>query len=394
MSSNREATTEKGERQTTFRYSPERRTALVFCGTGAHGAYHAGALRALQEAGVKVDVMAGQGIGAGAAVLAAIDGAARLWDAAGLWGRGQVAALYGWKWPLRAAGWLTLILGITLCIPLVFLALGLIVYPAGFLLEIVGSDAGGALVGAYTEWLQIAMAGANLPVAVPRLVLIEVALLVLVLGIGVAIARWRAPAARTAQGGWWWRMLAAPLDAGAARKAFAGTVWHLIRGADRTARPAMAVLGRRYADVLAESLGQPGFRELMIVATDLDARRDVVAGLLREPYRRDFLARSERGRRSEVLDLAGIGREHALDVAAAALTPPVVCDPYLVTFAADSLLARRDPSLLRSARRCITTSRRTGCRRCVAGGYRQRRDLFLHAAPPACAAARSASCSG
>ena len=48
-------------------YSPERRTALVLCGTGAHGAYQAGVLRALQEAGVKIDVMAGQGVGAGAA---------------------------------------------------------------------------------------------------------------------------------------------------------------------------------------------------------------------------------------------------------------------------------------------------------------------------------------
>ena len=38
--------------------------------------------------------------------------------------------------------------------------------------------------------------------------------------------------------------------------------------------------------MLAENLGQPGFRELMIVATDLDARRDVVAALLREPHTR------------------------------------------------------------------------------------------------------------
>ena len=36
-------------------YSPERRTAVVFAGTGAHGAYHAGVLRALEEAGVKLD---------------------------------------------------------------------------------------------------------------------------------------------------------------------------------------------------------------------------------------------------------------------------------------------------------------------------------------------------
>jgi len=89
--------------------------------------------------------------------------------------------------------------------------------------------------------------------------------------------------------------------------------------------------------MLAENLGQPGFRELLIVATDLDARRDVVAALLRDPFRQDFLApRPGRDRRSEVLDLAGVGRDHALDVVAGSLTPALVCDPQLVTFAPDS----------------------------------------------------------
>ena len=89
-------------------------------------------------------------------------------------------------------------------------------------------------------------------------------------------------------------------------------------------------------ELLAENLGQPGFRELMIVATDLDARGDVVAALLREPYRRDFIApRPVRERRAEALDLAGLGRDHALDVMSAALTPPVACEPHLVTFAPD-----------------------------------------------------------
>jgi hypothetical protein len=89
--------------------------------------------------------------------------------------------------------------------------------------------------------------------------------------------------------------------------------------------------------VLAENLGQPGFRELMMVATDLDSRRDVLAALLREPYRREFLApRPDGERRSEVLDLAGTGRDHPLDLIGAALTPPVACDPALVTFGVDS----------------------------------------------------------
>ena len=83
-------------------YSPERRTALVLCGTGVHGAYHAGVLRALQEAGVKIDIMAGQGVGAASAALAAIDGATRLFDADGIWRVARTSrSLYGWTWPVR-----------------------------------------------------------------------------------------------------------------------------------------------------------------------------------------------------------------------------------------------------------------------------------------------------
>jgi len=102
------------------------------------------------------------------------------------------------------------------------------------------------------------------------------------------------------------------------------------------ASPPRGAAGRRYADVLAENLGQPGFRELMIIATDLDSRGDVIAAMLREPYRHDFIApRPGRERRAEVLDLAGMGREYALEVMNAALTPPMACDPHLVTFAPD-----------------------------------------------------------
>src|SRR5687768_14070855 len=100
MNTNQEPGTGNVER---FRsYSPERRTALVFCGTGAHGAYHAGVLRALQEAGVKLDLFAGHGIGAGGAALGAIDGGGRLWEANGLWQSPRIARLYSWT-PLARA---------------------------------------------------------------------------------------------------------------------------------------------------------------------------------------------------------------------------------------------------------------------------------------------------
>src|SRR3954470_8618515 len=84
-------------------YSPQRRTALVLSGTGTAGAYHAGALRALHEAGVKIDVVGGRGIGAVDALFAAVDGAARLWEENGYWRAPGVRALYPWRMAPRIA---------------------------------------------------------------------------------------------------------------------------------------------------------------------------------------------------------------------------------------------------------------------------------------------------
>ena len=280
-------------------YSPERRTALVLCGTGVHGAYHAGVLRALQEAGVKIDIMAGQGVGAAGATLAAIDGSPRLFEADGLWRSATVAQLYRWTWPVRAAAWLALVPVPLLCVALV--------------------------------------AAPFIPLTITRVAIGVWGALIAALVAAIVMAERRNPSRRRAMGSWWWRVAGAPLDGQAARDLFAGAVWTLIHGAAPEARPSAAAAGRRYAEVLAEGLGQPGFRELMVIATDVDTRRDVIAAMLREPHRQEFLAaRPGHERRADVLDLAGAGRDHALDLMAAALTPPVGCDPQLVTFAHDS----------------------------------------------------------
>lgn len=317
-------------------YSPSRRTALVLTGTGAHGAYHAGVLRALQEAGVKIDLIAGHGVGAGSAALAAIDGAGRLWDPQGIWRSPRVRQLYRWRWPLRLAAWIGVVLVTILLIPLIVLLVGLLVYLVGFLFEMLQLEAGRALVSGYSEWLQFAFAGENLPTSVPRLAVVALSGIVLALVIGGVIAG-RAIGSRRAEHGWWWRVVSAPFDAQSACDRFIDAIWEMIRGAAPVARPSMTALGRRYAEVLSENLGQPGFRELLVVTTDLDARRDVVAILLAEPYRQSFLApRAGRDRRSEVLDLAGVSRDHVIDVICAAITPSMLCDPYLMTFAPDS----------------------------------------------------------
>src|SRR5690349_24928742 len=90
-------------------YSPQLRTALVLTGTGTAGAYHAGVLRALQEAGVKIDVVAGRGVGAIGALFAAVDGAQRLWDPKGMWHSEVIRGFYPWRTALRVVALAVLI---------------------------------------------------------------------------------------------------------------------------------------------------------------------------------------------------------------------------------------------------------------------------------------------
>ena len=52
-------------------------------------------------------------------------------------------------------------------------------------------------------------------------------------------------------------------------------MWALIRGATPVKQPDAADLGRRYTELLAENLDQPRFRELVIVAHDVDTHRDL-----------------------------------------------------------------------------------------------------------------------
>ncbi len=282
-------------------YSPDRRTALVLCGTGAHGAYHAGVLKALQEVGVKIDVLAGHGIGAGSAAVAAIDGVARLAETDGLWRDRRAPSLYGWRARLVAAACCALAGAAALTVGLLFVALHVPPF-------------------ADDRWAAVALiAGAAL------------------LAVSAILAVWRGAEGRRATRGRWWRVLGAPVDAAPARHLFAEAIWNVIKGATPLAVPSPVALGRRYAEVLQENLGQPGFKELVIVATDLDARRDVVAAMLREPFQQEFMApKPGRDRRSEVLDLTGAGRDLLMDVMAAALTPPAICDPHPIAFAADS----------------------------------------------------------
>jgi patatin-like phospholipase len=317
-------------------YSPQRRTALVLSGTGTAGAYHAGVLRALHEAGVKLDIVAGRGIGVIGALFAAVDGAQRLWDEKGFWRADVVSRFYPWRFTLRLAVWALAVSVLLVAVPLAAVAVGLVVFPIDFLLKMVGVTTGGGLTAWYVRFVEGVFAREALPTWLPRMVLI-----VLASAAAAAIATaWLNSTDRRQRGSFWWRIVPSPISAGPAVSHCWKIVWDLIRGAAQLRQPPPAELGRRYTELLAENIGQPGFRELLIVVHDVDAGRDLVFALVAESRRRDLVRRPTTeqadARRAEVLDLSGLARDHLADAVAAALTVPLATALHPMRFAPDA----------------------------------------------------------
>jgi hypothetical protein len=318
-------------------YSPQRRTALVLTGTGTAGAYHAGVLRALHEAGVKLDIVAGRGIGVIGALFASVDGAQRLWDEKGFWRADGIERLYQWRIVPRVIVWALAISLAIVAVPIAAVALGLVVFPIDFVLKMVGVSGASGLVAAYLRVAQDAFAPGALPTWLPRLVLLVLG----AAGLVAVVDAWRAAPRKgdRSLGASWWRTLRAPMSSTQAIEHCWRVMWDLVRGATQLKGPTPAELGRRYAEMLTENIGQPGFRELLVTVHDADAHRDLLFALVAEHRRRDLIRRSTteaaEARRAEVFDLAGVARDHLPDAVAAALTIPLATDWHRVTFAAD-----------------------------------------------------------
>lgn len=318
-------------------YSPQRRTALVLVGTGTAGAYHAGVLRALREAGVRIDLVAGRGVGAASALFAAVDAGPRLYEPGGLWldERG-IGRLYPWTtiWRALAAG--LAISAVALLLPLLLLIAGGLAYPFVLVAHLLSPSTGAAIATRYAELVGLVVSPEVLASLVPRIATAGLVLLAVVLAAGLFSRTPAHAAARSRRDAWWWRAVRPPLDAGPAVAWVAKGFWQFVRGAAAIAQPPLPDLGQRYAELLDEGLGQPGYRELIVVVHDIDARRDLVFALLAGARRGAFGAAGPPERLAELIDLAGAGRGHTLDALAGALSVPLVTEPRPITFAVES----------------------------------------------------------
>jgi len=320
-------------------YSTRLRTALLLTGTGTAGAYHAGVLRALHEAGIKIDLVGGRGIGAAGALLAAIDGGPRLWEASGIWKTSSPHRFYNWRPPLVYAAGAAAVAGVVFLIPIALLVLAVVIALAGTLVTLIGfGNAGAWLTTTYTRWIDAMFAPSAVPTVIPRLVLFALLVAAAILTVAALATLLRERGRRRSRGAAFWRLLSAPLTAESLVARCSSEIWNLIRGAAPLAAPTRTQLSRKYVELLADNLGQPGFRELLLIVHDVDARRDLVLSLLSPEHRSRFFSRpsAEPGwRQAEAFDLAGVPRDHAMDALAAALSVPLATDPHLMTFAAD-----------------------------------------------------------
>jgi hypothetical protein len=239
-------------------YSPKRRTALVFTGSGTTGAYHAGVLKALDESGVKIDVVVGSGVGTVAAAYAAVMGGPRLYGSGGFWPGAGWGSFYRVRPVLRLA---LLLLGISFVVFALPLLAGLVIgllFPLVLIADRIFSGIASALLDRLwmaPEALSQAYLAAQ---AVPVFALVLLA--VIVAAVLYARDRRRFPEA-----------FESLLDAGPGLGRLRRGLWEIARGAALSGSPPSAAeLGRRYAALLADNFGEPGFRELVLRTADLD----------------------------------------------------------------------------------------------------------------------------
>ncbi len=298
-------------------YAPKRRTAVVLAGSGTSGAYLAGALKALDESGTKVDLLVGSGSGAIAAAYGAVAGGAKLYGPGGFWDGVLTSALLRLRPALRAV---LLMLAVTVAVflaPLLFAVLAGVAFPLALLGDVLAPGLVSRTLAEYWPRGDSLRALYLVGLATPAFALAA-------LGCGYLGVSFLRDRRRFVEG------LESPVDSSPGRRRLAQGLWEIARGsAVSVGAPNLAEIGRRYVALASENLGQPGFRELIVRSADLDTGGSLAFALLQDGARAGFLRARSRGSRSAlyrspgVVDLRLPGSEALFfEAVASGLLPP------------------------------------------------------------------------
>lgn len=309
-------------------YSPKRRTAVLFAGSGTAGAYHAGALRALDESGVKLDLVVGSGAGTIAAAFAAVSGGAKLYGDGGFWDGVDWSRLYRLQLFARTAlGLSAASFAVFLLPPFLALVSGVVVLPVLFIVDVLWPGVFGQVINQ--------LAGAPALIRGPYLAALAAPVFALCLITTLAVVRLLLRDRRRFA-----ERFESFLDVERGRERLVRALWEISRGPTLSDQPPPEPeLGKRYVALAAENLGQPGFRELILRAADVEAGAALDFVLLQDAHRTSFAAARTRGPRSRLEGLPGAvdlrAADHDtlfFDAAMTGLLPPFVTPMRRVSF--------------------------------------------------------------
>jgi hypothetical protein len=222
-----------------------------------------------------------------------VAGAPRLYEAGGFWHDATWESFYRLKTPLRLG---LLLLGVSFGVFLLPLALALIgglLVPLVLIADLAAPGLSARLVG-FVAAIPTAM---RIPYLAALAVPIFVLSVIAILSVGATYLRGPRRFAES---------LESLLDAQRARQRLARGLWEISRGSSSSSRPPSdAELGRRYVALLAENLGQPGFRELIVRTADLETGGVLPFVILQDTYRDAFAATRNRGSRSRLPGIPG-----------------------------------------------------------------------------------------
>ncbi len=283
-----------------------RRTAVVFAGSGASGAYHAGVLKALDEAGVRIDILVGSGVGVLAAAFGAAASGSVLYGEKGLWRELSASRIFRLRSGLRFLRLLGVVALSAFLVPaLLALLLGLLL-PAFLAVDFARPGFMSGLfqmVAALAPGLRLFFVFA---LAAPTFVAF-----LFVLFRGVSVLR----ASRRRFG----ETLESAFDLSGIERNLARRLWEVARGpALNEPAPEAAEVGRQFSALVAENAGQPGFRGLVLRAANLDTGKPLILRLVG-----DDRGGPRRSRPEEGIDLK--------DAAASPLLYDVVATAFATT---------------------------------------------------------------
>ncbi len=289
------------------------RTAVVFAGSGASGAYHAGVLKALDEAGVRIDLMVGSGVGVVAAAFGAAASGPVLYGEKGLWREISARRVFRLRSGFRFLRALGLVALSAFLVPaLLALLLGLLL-PAFLAVDF-------ARPGFMADLLR------TLAALAPGLRLFFIFALAAPTFFGFLFLLFRGASILRSSKRRFGEALESAFDLSDIENELARRLWEVARGpAINEKAPETAEVGRQYAALIAENAGQPGFRGLVLRAANLDARKPLVLKLV--PDDRKTLSRGVEG--DDLLDLKD------------EMVAPLLYDAVATAFAATPLASPR-----------------------------------------------------